>query len=342
MLSNIEEFLPKLHTNQRLLVEELLRRSVSVKVVVPELELLEVEFAGRKQFLFDRDSSVLPYAACMIVANKYLTKTLLQEKGLAVSKGEQFFADQKQDAVRYITKKLNYPIVVKPVSGSHGEGVWGEIESNEEFEEAFDALIAKLGKETPILVEKALPWPEYRFFVTSEGKYAVLRRDPAAVLGDGVRSIGDLVAAENHHRANPRTNCLCPIVLDATVTRHLAKRNLTTESTPAAGINIQLRPNSNLATGGFATDVTESLHPEFLSIAHAALSVVHGLPYAGIDILILDIQSKPEKSNYAILEINSNPGLHMHMRPGTGASRNVAAYLADIIFPETRGRERRS
>ncbi len=38
---------------------------------------------------------------------------------------------------------------------------------------------------------------------------------------------------------------------------------------------------------------------------------------------------------YSIIEVNTVPGIHMHMRPAQGQSRNVAKYMVDIMYPET-------
>ena len=40
-----------------------------------------------------------------------------------------------------------------------------------------------------------------------------------------------------------------------------------------------------------------------------------------------------------IVEVNTVPGIHMHMRPSEGKPRNVAKYIVDMIFPETKEQE---
>jgi cyanophycin synthetase len=48
-----------------------------------------------------------------------------------------------------------------------------------------------------------------------------------------------------------------------------------------------------------------------------------------------DISQQQAGDSYRILEINSVPGIGIHIAPGRGQPRNVAAFIVDIIFPET-------
>ena len=48
-----------------------------------------------------------------------------------------------------------------------------------------------------------------------------------------------------------------------------------------------------------------------------------------------DIGAPQTGESYRIIEVNSLPGIGMHIAPGQGRPRNVAGYLADLIFPET-------
>ena len=63
-----------------------------------------------------------------------------------------------------------------------------------------------------------------------------------------------------------------------------------------------------------------------------------------IDPNIEMVQFKPKRNGYDynvedIVEVNTVPGIHMHMRPSEGEPRNVAKYMVDMIFPETKEQE---
>ena len=55
----------------------------------------------------------------------------------------------------------------------------------------------------------------------------------------------------------------------------------------------------------------------------------------GLDFMSSDITCEQRADSYRIFEMNSLPGIGMHIAPGRGVSRNSAAIIADMIFPET-------
>jgi cyanophycin synthetase len=192
-----------------------------------------------------------------------------------------------------------------------------------------------------VLVEEFFRSHEFRVFLTARGHFAALYREPACVVGDGVRSIEELAQAESYRRMHPRANCLCEITLDAEVSHYLKSRALSLISIPRVGEKVYLRGSSNVKKGGIPTDVTHLVHPSVLTICRAALAAIPGLPYAGIDFMCADIRKPQDGNSYRILEINSVPGLGIHMAPGHGKPRNVAGMVVDMIFPETISKKRR-
>lgn len=322
------------HTNQRLLIEELLGRGVVITPIIPQLELFQAELGSHRELLLDRDSSITPYAASLISSNKSMAKVLLKRAGISVPRGQQFYPDQKAECIQY-SQQLSFPLVLKPVCGSHGEGCWIGILNTSELDQRIDEFLTLFDSDTPFLVEEQFSGHEYRIFVTQNRKYAVLNRIPASVTGDGCSTIEELARKESNRRMNPRKNCLTPIVLDEMVVACLAKSSLTLSSIPELGQVITLRKTSNLAHGGNCEDVTDQMHPEYLAIALEVLKQFPNLPFAGIDVMATSISQQPTSANHVVLEVNSNPGIHMHMRPGIGSGRNVASYIADLIFPES-------
>jgi cyanophycin synthetase len=322
-----------LRKNQRLLAQELTRRGVEVEVLVKEMELIEARYGDHRELLLDRDSSIMPYSSSVLCGQKYLCKRLLRRAGISVPEGEQFFADQIDDARRY-TESIRKPLVVKPSLGSHGHGCYTCLEDSVEIEDAIGKVVALVGK-GPFLIEEQRPGMEFRVFVTKNGKCAVLHRDPASVTGDGVHTIRQLAESETYRRMNPHVNSLCPILLDDVVAGFLKRAGLALDYVPPAEAKIYLRQNSNVACGGDCEDFTDRAHPSVAAIAAAVLAAFPGLCYAGVDLLSTDISGPQTPANCCVLEVNSNPGLYVHMRPGRGESRNVVSWLADLIFPET-------
>jgi cyanophycin synthetase len=228
---------------------------------------------------------------------------------------------------------LGFPIVVKPVFGSHGNDVNMDLENLCDVKAGIDSVVSSIGKR-PFLVEEQFEGKEYRVFVTKKGDYAVLHRDPSHIIGDGKHNIKTLANIETKKR-DPKKTSLCPIQLDDVVIKYLAKSQIDLSYVPKSGEKIYLRHNSNVAHGGTCEDFTDKIHPSVLEIAKKALKQFHGLPYAGIDFMTKDILLPQTPSMYRILEVNTVPGIKMHMFPDKGKSRNLAIYIVDIMYPET-------
>jgi cyanophycin synthetase len=275
----------------------------------------------------------VPYSTSVICGDKFLAKNLLRREGLSVTEGGAFCKNQVDDALMY-AQSLRFPLVVKPNFGSHGDHVHMNLENLCEVKEAIDETTGAIG-EKAFIIEEQFNGNEYRVFVTSVGSYAVLHRDPAHIIGDGKSNIETLANKENERRSK-RKNCLCPLAVDLTTQKFLLKKGMSLLYVPNKGDKVYLRPNSNVATGAICEDFTERVHQSVIEISKRALEVFHGLPYAGIDFMTSDVGVKQTQDSYRIIEVNSVPGIHMHMRPGKGRSINVAGYIVDMIFPETK------
>jgi len=101
---------------------------------------------------------------------------------------------------------------------------------------------------------------------------AAARRDPPLVIGDGQRSVRELVEIVNRdpRRGDGHATPLTKIRLDEIAVDRLAEQGLTPESVPPLGQRVVLRNNANLSTGGSATDVTDEVHPEVAARVVAA------------------------------------------------------------------------
>lgn len=327
----------ELRANPGLFARELDRRGIALRVIDKYYPIIEAKSSVRVEYLYDIDSSFTPRSAVMIADNKYLAKKLLQGNGLAVLAGEAFNFEQKFDAISY-AMELGFPVVVKPLVGSQGKQVYLNLRDIAEISNAIDQLYSTLGN-VPFLVEKFRSGTEFRVFILIDGRCAVLKREPAGVIGDGVSTIKELAERESYRRLNPRTSCLFGILLDQSAEDFLKKSKRTFATVPALNEKVYVRQNANLFSGGMCFDFTDEIHPSIVEIAKKALASIPGLPYAGIDLLCDDGTAVQTADSYAILELNPLPSIGPHIAPPAGTPRNVAGWLADLIFPETKSVE---
>lgn len=331
MLDNSE--LQKLHTNQRLFVMEMQARGIDVEIIYQEIELIKAEYGTHIEWILDRDSSITPYSVSIICGDKYITKKILEQNQISVPIGEKFLPNEWELSILY-AKKIGFPVVIKPVFGSHGDDIYMDIENEVELQEIVKRVfVNRLNK--PFIVEKQFDGKEYRVFLTKEGDYAVLHREPAHVVGDGKHSIKELIKIENEKRKE-RTNCLCPIAMDEITQNYMEKNHILMDDIPKKNEKVYVRHNSNVAKGGLCIDYTDNIHPSVIENCKQILSTFSGLSYVGIDYMSNDITANQTPERYNIVEVNTVPGIHMHMKPSEGKPRNVAKFMVDMIFPETK------
>lgn len=94
----------------------------------------------------------------------------------------------------------------------------------------------------------------------------------------------------------------------------------------------QSNPRAKVLT----VDCTDDVHPEVAYMA-ALSAKVAGLDIAGVDLMCQDISQPLEAQGGAILEVNSGPGLLMHLQPSVGISRPVGQAIVEHLFPATDG-----
>src|SRR3546814_10595678 len=84
----------------------------------------------------------------------------------------------------------------------------------------------------------------------------------------------------------------------------MAAQNYEADSIPEKGVQVTLRNNANLSTGGTATDVTDHVHPELAATAVAAAQMV-GLDVCGIDLVSENVYEPLDKQGGCIVEVRS-------------------------------------
>lgn len=317
--------------NARLLLKEMDKRGMTV-TRIRKTKIVSVTHKGHSELLYDLYSNVMPYTKGIIIDDKYHAKKFLQKKGFSVNEGQVFLRSEIQNAVQFALS-VGFPVVLKPVMSSHGEHVIMNINTPQELRQMLKEYFSKYTKHTYCLIEKQFSGNEYRLFITKDNFFAAVHRLPASITGDGIHTIQELIRAENFRRMNPRNTCLCRIAVDAITKRELKNQNLCLSSVPEKRCVVKLRFNSNISTGGNCYDVTDRVHPSFIALSKKILLSLD-VPFIGIDMLCADISLIVRE--YAICELNTYPGISLHMMPEKGKKRDVAKAIVDVIFPETK------
>ena len=321
-----------------LLAEEALERGIAVKYLNPYQDdeaFLELDYKKHKEFIIGQRTSKTSLEAYWILENKELTKEFLRRNNISVAAGKVFGKDDFDKIIAYCDK-IKFPVVIKPVTGAHGNLVFIGLRNKKDC----DRAIKKIFQENDnILVEKEFKGKEFRFITTANKVFAVTYRDPANVVGDGVHNIRELIRIKNSdsRRGEKNEKPLTKIKIDNITKQNLVEQNIKLDYILAKGRKIYLRKESNISTGGDSIDVTDIVHPELKKIAVTSVKVIPGLACAGVDLMSnRDISKKPTKNSYIIVELNSSPGIYPQHFPYQGKSRNVAGEIIDMLFPETK------
>jgi cyanophycin synthetase len=220
---------------------------------------------------------------------------------------------------------------VKPLNANHGRGISVHLTTADEVHTAF--AVAREHSRS-IIVESFIAGEDHRMLVINGQLVAVSQRVPGHVVGDGVRTIEQLVEEVNRdpRRGIGHEKVLTRLTFDHQAETMMARKGYTKESVPEAGERVFLRSTGNLSTGGTATDVTDVVHPDNVEMAVRAVKAV-GLDVGGVDFLTTDITESYREVGGAICEINAAPGFRMHMAPSEGRPRDVGGPVMDMLFP---------
>jgi len=272
----------------------------------------------------DRTSSI----AVDIAQDKDETKRVLGNIGLPVPKGDA--VREVEDAIE-IAEEIGFPVILKPLDASHGRGISSRLDDAEAVRGAWDAA-RELSRR--VVVEQFAEGRDHRVLVVDGKVVACAERVAARVVGDGRRTVRELVEEANRdtRRGVGHSKILTRLPLDAPTTDYLAKGGRTLDSVPDVAEMVLLRPTANLSTGGTSIDRTAEMHPDNVTACEMAAAAV-GLDIAGIDVMTGDISVPFRENGAVIIEVNAGPGIRMHTHPTEGTPRAVGAPIVDMLFP---------
>ncbi len=319
----------------QLFLFDAIQKGVEVKVIDEADQFLRLQHQEHIEYvknanMTSKDSYIVP----LIMENKTVTKKILKEAGFRVPNGAEFTS--MEEAIKAYPRFAKQAFVIKPKSTNYGLGIT-IFKDGASLEDYQAGLAIAFSEDASVLVEEFMPGTEYRFFVINGEVQAILLRVPANVVGDGVRTVEELVAEKNldplrgtNHRAP-----LELIQLGELEQLMLKEQGLTVSSVPAKDKIVYLRENSNISTGGDSIDVTDEFSEDYKQIAVSAVEAL-GAKISGIDLIIPDKEVDPEKNPtaYGIIEANFNPAMHMHVYPFAGKGRRLTMNVLQLLYPE--------
>lgn len=219
-------------------------------------------------------------------------------------------------------KAIGGRAVVKPRAGSRGRHTTTNIITEDALRSAF-ASAQQLCRY--VCVTKHLSGSICRGTVVNGTLVGFFQADPPRLVGDGVSTVDELVAAKNvarHERVQP-------VELREEHEAYLRRAGYGRESVLPNGESIDLTHRTGRLFGGETRELLTSVHPklrEYLERAANALAV----PIVGFDLIITNPESDPDSQEWGIIEANSLPFIDLHYLPLHGEPSNVAAHVWDL------------
>lgn len=275
---------------------------------------------GRRRYVRYSSIDLNTMGASEIAKDKDYANFFMEKMGYPVIPGKTFFSkrwakaigskDSIEAAYKY-AKKIGFPVIVKPNSGSQGSGVC-LVSNKRQLERA----LRKVFKDDRVaIVQTVVSGHDYRIVVLDNEVISAYERIPLSVAGDGHSNILKLLKKKQRDFVASSRDTILKLN-DPRIKEKLFRQKLNFRSIIAKGERVFLLDNANLSTGGDSIDVTERMRAEWKKIA-IRLTKDMGLRLCGVDLMISQgIERGPSDGQYWVIEVNSAPGLDHYARSG--------------------------
>jgi len=265
--------------------------------------------------------------SCDLSVYKNMTHHVLEAANVPVPKQVEINRIEQLKKI-----KIPAPWVIKPLFEYGGKNVVVDIKSQNKLLKITGKLLKKYKS---LLIEEFIEGEDFRLLILDNHFLGAVKRVPAQIKGDGVRTIKELIEYSNQYErkkiADSAKTYLKPIPIDSELEFCLKKQDLDLNSIPTKDKAVYLRKNANVSTGGEAHDMTEIVHPRNIKLAIKAVQAL-GLKLGGVDFITKNISRPIKENNGKITEINSLPSLWIHRFPNVGKGRNVAEKILDYLL----------
>lgn len=299
----------------KIIVNEARRRGIHVQVVDAGAGYFRLTHGSRSILCRESLSELTSAVAMSICDDKAVTRRIVSAAGVCVP--EQLADGASPDEIAEFVKRCG-KVVVKPARGEQGRGIAVGLSDPDEVAAAIKA--ARAVSDT-VLLEEYVEGQDLRLVVINFKLVAAAIRRPPVIVGDGERTVRELIAAQSRRR-KAATGGESRIPLDGETERTVREAGYGLDDVLPVETELAVRKTANLHTGGTIHDVTDIIDPTLVDAAVSAARAID-IPVTGIDFMV----KSPRSREYAFIEANERPGLANH-EPQPTAERFV-----DLLFP---------
>ncbi len=258
-----------------------------------------------------------------IAHNKFKAARLLKSAGLPVTNSCLITDETK---LNDYAEKIGWPVVVKPIDRDRSEGVttsitdFGSLKGAYQFAKKYSSNI---------MLEKHVEGDVYRIALINNKLLFVAKRLPKRVVGDGSKSIGQLIDEKNYiQKKKAPWLRLKPFPKDNEASECLANQGYTFNTILGKGKSAYLREIQRVEEGGAPENFTKNIHPDNVELARK-ISNIFRLKSIGIDLMSQDIAKPWHVNDAKILEVNYTPSIENHYQPWR--TEDTKLFVSNIV-----------
>lgn len=316
---------PKLLAEAACVIKDALLMGIDYQILNEETSFAKFIYKDHEEFIIegnrtDRDNYIFP----IVTDDKMVSKNIMAEEGLTVPEAYCINKHMSRVEKEYFLKPYyDKRVVIKPRNTNQGLGITVFKEPATETQ-IKDAVKYAFKFDQDVIIEQYIAGMEYRFLVINGKCISVCHRRAASVVGDGKSTIKELIELKNKEPWHALT--YTPVKTDPPVEEFLKLQGLNYDSIPQKDERIFLRNNSNCSTGGESIDYTYTMPEYFKKVAEQAARAFNA-KVTGVDIIINDMS----KQDYAIIEINDDPGYSINEWPYEGKGERVGMSILKLV-----------
>ncbi len=227
------------------------------------------------------------------------------------------------DAIQLI--ETYAPLVVKPNDSSSSKGLTLNITNTGQLSAALDS--ARAVKKSDVLIQQQVDGEEIRFLVVKGEVVAALLRQMPQVVGDGYRSVKELIEDENEQRKS----LMFPYISYPPLTDSIIDSSFFTDKRVLAkGEILKLSRATMIRNGCSVYEILDEIHPSYIQQVKALSNGINSAFFV-VDFLVNDYRIEARHDNYWFLEFNTSPALKLCYGCRDGKMFDVVPLIADLI-----------
>ena len=233
-------------------------------------------------------------------------------------------------------QRIRTSAVVKPADrGYAGRGVTASVRDRKTLTSA--SLVAR-AYSNALMIEEEISGDSYRLLFLGGELIHVVRRGPPTVVGDGRRSIRELIESENITRlGSTEVTAVNPLAYDLDCRLKLRSQDMTLRTVPTAGSSVATKVVVNQNAARDNTAIPPHVVDQTITRLGGEIAATLDLHLLGLDVITSDITVPLNASQGVVNEVNATPGLHHHyLVHNRSLDVDVAALILDYVFSRSK------